>query len=75
MSLSEEIADIIYNKLNYMYCDNCRYDSEKDCETEGDFTFDPCEECHRKSNGWAISKATCELIASKICKVIDESKL
>lgn len=57
----KNIADIIYNSLPYMYCDNCRYNSEE----EGEYG-DPCEDCHRKYNGWAISKGTSEGIANDI---------
>ena len=56
----EQISDIIYNYLDYMYCDNCRYDSEitdDDCH---------CEDCHRKMNRWGISRATCDILAEKI---------
>lgn len=46
-----EMAKIIYENLDYMYCDNCRYNSEIGEE-------DPswsCDECYRKYNGWGIS--------------------
>lgn len=45
------IATMIYESLDYMYCDNCRFGSEikeADCE-EGMYG---CEDCHRKYNGW-----------------------
>ena len=55
----EQISDLIYNWLDYMYCDNCRFDSE----ISG---TDACEDCHRKYNGWGISRTTCDLLAEKI---------
>lgn len=60
--LAKQISDIIYNYLDYMYCDNCRYDSEI---TDDE---DHCEDCYRKMNRWAISKNTCDFIADKILK-------
>ena len=61
-----KIADIIYRELNYMYCDNCRYNSEVvDLDEYG---VNPnCEVCHRKYNGWGISKAEAERI-ERLCK-------
>lgn len=61
----EKIAKIIYDELWYMYCNNCRYDSEID---ESDINYG-CEECHRKYSGWAISMATAEGIAERICEI------
>ena len=58
----EKIAKIIYEELCYMYCDNCRYDSEIG---EGDLNFG-CYDCHRKYNGWGISMAKAERIAEMI---------
>lgn len=60
----EKIAKIIYENLPYMYCDNCRYNSEigEDDPNWG------CEDCDRKSNGWAISMAAAECIAERVCE-------
>jgi len=55
----DKIAQIIYDNLSYMYCDNCRYNSEIE-EEYG------CEDCHRKYNGWGISMATAKGIAEEI---------
>lgn len=55
----DKIAQIIYDNLSYMYCDNCRYNSEIKEE-------DGCDDCHRKYNGWGISMATAKGIAEKI---------
>lgn len=58
----DEIAKIIYEELCYMYCDNCRYNSEIG---EDDPNFG-CDDCHRKYNGWGISMAKAERIAEMI---------
>lgn len=46
-----KIADIIYDTLGYMYCDNCRNAIDGNCD-----------ECHRKYNNWGVSMETAELI-------------
>lgn len=58
----KEIAKLIYEELCYMYCNNCRYNSEIG---EDDPNFG-CDDCHRKYNGWGISMAEAERIAEKI---------
>lgn len=58
----DKIAKIIYEELCYMYCDNCRYNSEIG---EDDPNFG-CDDCHRKYNGWGISMAKAERIAEMI---------
>lgn len=60
-----KIADIIYNELDYMYCNNCRFDSEI---KEEDTDCWGCEDCHRKYNGWGVSRAEAERIAEMISK-------
>ena len=62
------IATMIYENLDYMYCDNCRFDSEikeADCE-EGMYG---CEDCHRKYNGWGISKKEANRLAKQIMEL------
>lgn len=64
----DDVAKIIYDNLNYMYCDNCRCNSEikKDSDECG------CEDCHRKYNGWGISMQTSKRIAKEILESIGE---
>lgn len=64
----DDIAKIIYDNLNYMYCDNCRCNSEieKDSYEYG------CDNCHRKYNGWGISMQTSKRIAKEILENIGE---
>ena len=59
-----KIADIIYENLYYMYCDNCRYNDEI---LEDENSYDPCEDCHRKYNGWGISREEAERI-ERLCQ-------
>ncbi len=59
------IATMIYESLDHMYCDNCRFGSEikeADCE-EGMYG---CEDCHRKYNGWGISKKEANRLVKQI---------
>lgn len=61
----EEISDVskyIYDRLSFVYCDNCRYYREID---ENDPNYG-CEDCHRKYSGWGISIAEAEKIAKAI---------
>ena len=53
-----KIADIIYTELSYVYCDNCRYNDNP----VDRYDIDHCENCHRKYNGWAVSRETAEFI-------------
>lgn len=52
----QEISDLIYNTLDYAYCDTCRHDGDDD----------RCDYCHRKSINWEISRQTADRIAEKI---------
>ena len=61
-----KIAEIIYEELDYMYCDNCRYQ----IDSVDEYGTDHCEDCHRKYNGWAISKETAEAIERKYLEKI-----
>lgn len=63
----QKIAELLYEEIDYMYCNNCRFDSEI---REEDSDKWKCDECHRKYNGWGISKAESERIAKKIMKEV-----
>lgn len=72
----QKIAELIYNDLDYMYCDNCRFGfeiSEEDCTDESGISYG-CEDCHRKYNGWGISKAASENLVRKIFDNTTENK-
>ena len=68
-SKKENIAQIIYKNLDYMYCDNCRFNSEI---KENDSDEWGCDDCHRKYNGWGISMQTSKRIAKEILESIGE---
>ena len=69
-SAIEEISNIIYNKLDYMYCDNCRFkyeiSEEESYEMYGNWA---CEDCSRKYNRWGISKSVANELAEKIINI------
>lgn len=70
----DKIAKIIYDRLCYMYCDNCRLNFEIDEEeARKKYGYWGCEECHRKYNGWAISMSESESIAGDIIKELEKS--
>lgn len=57
------ISEVLYNNINYMYCDNCRYNSEITDDSA-------CDYCHRKYNGWAISKSLSDRLADHIYSIV-----
>lgn len=65
---AQTIADLLYEEIGYMYCDNCRFNSEIKEEDTDEWG---CDECHRKYNGWGISRAESERIAKKIVKEVE----
>ena len=67
-SKENDVAKIIYDSLNYMYCDNCRCNSE----IEKDSCEYGCDDCHRKYNGWGISMRISHCIAKEILESIGE---
>ena len=54
----DKIIELLFNCLGYIYCHNCRFEDADDCD-----------DCHRKSMGWQISKNCCEKIADKILEM------
>ena len=61
--MKEKIIESLINKLNYCYCDNCKF---SDYNTYGDRY---CDDCHRKYSNWALSPVTAEEIADEIIKL------
>lgn len=55
----EAISDLLYEKLDYIYCDNCRYRSEDNW----------CDSCYRKYMDWGIARYTCDELAEEIMKL------
>lgn len=66
----QQISDLLYEKLDYMYCDNCRFSSEiSEEESLEKYGYWGCEDCHRKYNGWGISQAECDRLARIIGEI------
>lgn len=61
------IAKIIYERLYYVYCDNCRFNSDR--TKWHDNEENPCEDCHRKYMNWAISMETANQLAEIIATI------
>ena len=55
----EEISNLIYEYIDYMYCDNCRYNFEipDTCN---------CDDCHRKYVNWDVLRYDCDLLSERI---------
>lgn len=69
LDLMTKITNYIYDRIDYMYCDNCRYNFEINCSES---LYDPCESCHRKYNGWALSMACASSLANQIVTMMEE---
>ena len=71
----KQISDLLYDEIGYMYCDNCRFNYEVSEEEAIEiYGCWGCEDCHRKYNGWGISRAECDNLARKIGEINDYTK-
>lgn len=71
----QDVSNIIYSNLGYMYCDNCRFNSEiSEKESDEKFGYWICEDCHRKYNGWGISRVECDKLARIIGEINERYK-
>ena len=68
LDLMTQISNLIYDHIDYMYCDNCRYNSELEYDEDG---YSRCDDCHRKYNGWALSRGCAESLAEQIFKLME----
>lgn len=57
-----KLVEIIYNELDYIYCDNCRFSLELE---------NGCDDCHRKMMHWEISLNASNILADKILKELE----
>jgi hypothetical protein len=60
--LKKQIADVIYENLESIYCSICRNDGDKDT----------CEYCRKKTPQWGISKKFANELAEKIIEEIED---
>jgi hypothetical protein len=71
--MQHQISNLLYKEIGYMYCDNCRFNTELDEEQfEKENGYWGCDDCHRKYNGWGISRAECDSLARKIGEIKSE---
>lgn len=61
--MKEWIAEYLADKLENVYCHNCKYDNVKN---------DYCEDCHRKNMMWALSDGTANAMAENILKEVSK---
>lgn len=66
--LKEKISQLIYNKLEYAYCDNCRGPEAENYEEEEKY----CGNCHRKYQNWGIGKNIADELAEQIFEYINK---
>lgn len=62
--IRDELVKYLKEELNYIYCDTCAYDSEK--EDDGN-----CEGCNRKYMNWSISENKCKNIIDTVLKKLE----
>lgn len=67
--LKDRIADFLYDVLDHVYCDSCRYNNKKEYEYD---KYHGCEDCYRKYMNWEISKERAEYIANAILYMVGE---
>lgn len=71
--MQQQISNLLYKEIGYAYCDNCRFNIELDeDEFEKENGYWGCDDCHRKYNGWGISRAECDNLARKIGEINNE---
>lgn len=68
--LKNQISNVIYDNLGDVYCYNCRGIDDEDENSDKHF----CDDCHRKSMSWAISRYCCNSIAEEIINLIKEGE-
>ena len=65
--MQQQISNLLYDQLDHIYCDNCRFATEIPEEESNDkYGYWGCEDCYRKYIGWEISKSACDSLARKI---------
>lgn len=67
--MRDKIAELLYEKLNGVYCDTCAHNDSDYDDCCGDFY--PCEECHRKYMNWQMSLECAEKLSDKILNLIE----
>lgn len=55
-----KVKELIFDRLDLIYCHNCRF---RDYDLQ-------CEECNRKSMNWEISEDAAESLAKEIYEII-----
>lgn len=69
--LKDRIVDFLYDELDYIYCDSCRFQNNDKKEYEYD-QYNECEDCQLNHMNWEISKEKAEYVANAILYMIGE---
>lgn len=61
----KDISNLIYERLNFSWCRNCRYKEEE-------INFNLCRECSLRydHSSWGVSRNECDILADEIIKGI-----
>ena len=63
MKKQQELTEFISDYFSDIYCDNCQYEDNE------------CDECKRKSMGWALSDESASDLATTILKMLKDDNI
>lgn len=72
--MKDKISELLYNELDYIYCDNCKFYFVSEEESNEKYGYYGCKDCRRKCMGWEISKKSSDKLAEKIMNIIKEGE-
>ena len=64
--IEKEISSLIFDNLDYIYCDNCKFNGLGEEEAKEKYDYWGCDNCHRKMMGWELSKSESDRMAKSI---------
>lgn len=64
--IEKEISSLIFDNLDHIYCDNCKFSGLKEDESKEKYDYWGCDDCHRKMMGWELSKSEADRMAKSI---------
>lgn len=66
--IKDKIAEILYDRLDGVYCDTCEDKATDNDEYGG--SFHPCWTCHKEQTNWQLSYECAEQLADKILNCV-----
>lgn len=72
--MKDKISELLYNELDYIYCDNCKFYFISEESSNEKYGHYGCENCYRKCMGWEINKNFSDKLAEKILKIVEKGE-